>query len=91
MTPETLCAWTGQEDSYGKKIYTGDIVEVTFAPNFFNDSECESVELLTVYWDEKLSAFMCKSNASKIPTDCSFTKEADVTYNVIGNIFDEVE
>ncbi len=91
VDPDTLCVWTGQVDSEGRRIYTGDKVQVTFAPNFFNDNECEAVEVLTVYWDESQTAFMCKSNTCKQPTDCCFTEEADVTYKVIGNIHDEVE
>ncbi len=88
---ETISPWIGKTDVHGKKIFAGDIIRMSFPPEDFGEGDDMSPEYLTVYWDGKLSSFLCKSDMSSLPTECdSFDLQDDGTaVEVVDSIFDE--
>lgn len=77
----TFSRYIGTCDKTGRKIFEGDVVKMTFE----EDGEDWSPEYLTVYYDEKLCAFLCRSDCATHPVEC------DVLYQgeIVGNIHDE--
>ena len=92
MEEETITPWIGKKDGNGKKIFEGDVVRMTFSPEYLGFSTT-SEEYLLVYWDERFSGFLCKSDQSSIPTEADSLdlQEDGCAVEIIGNIFDNPE
>ncbi len=74
--PESVGQWTGRTDQNGVEMYGGDSVDV------FDDSEY--IGTFTISYNEKLCAFMLKSNNGFT----SFLIDTSYEYTVTGNTFE---
>lgn len=79
----TVSQFIGITDKYGKNIFEGDIVKMSF----FEDGEEYPPEHLTVYYDEKMNGFLCHSDQTTMAVDSDLLVEGEV----IGNIYDNPE
>ena len=78
---DTITPFIGITDKNGNKIYEGDIARFQFE----EEEEDFPPEHLTVYYDEKVCSFLCRSDCTTIPVECDALPQGEI----VGNVFDK--
>jgi uncharacterized phage protein (TIGR01671 family) len=81
VIPETVGQYSGKDDDNGEKLFEGDIVKGLFLHS-------DSVLSVVTFKD---GAFGLEWNRGTVKTFSVFTSICNVTYEKIGNIFDNPE
>lgn len=81
VIPETICQYTGLTDKNGNKIWENDILKGLFLHGM-------EVSAVVVFKD---GAFGLKWNRGNVEEFSPFTSICNVSFEIIGNIFDNPE